>query len=59
MPSRETIPAELLRVIVCPNCKASLANSGDAALQCAGCGNRYPIVDGIPILLIDKAAKVT
>jgi SAM-dependent methyltransferase/uncharacterized protein YbaR (Trm112 family) len=36
----------------CPVCGAPL--SGEPELVCAGCGRRYPVVDGIPRLLDDS-----
>jgi len=40
--------------IACPACYGDLR--ADAAwLECAGCGRRYPIVDGIPVLIVERA----
>jgi uncharacterized protein YbaR (Trm112 family) len=48
------LTAEDLRRIVCPVCHQSLQLEADA-IRCQGCGRRYPIVDGIPVLLADRA----
>jgi len=45
---------ERLQWIVCPVCRQSLQFEG-AWIRCQGCGKRYPIVDGIPVLLADRA----
>ena len=43
--------------IACPACYGDLR--ADAAwLECAGCGRRYPIVDGIPVLIVERAEGV-
>jgi uncharacterized protein YbaR (Trm112 family) len=50
--------SELLSRIACPRCKAQLeAGGAPVSLRCTGCGRNYPIVDGIPILLIERAMK--
>jgi hypothetical protein len=46
--------SEHLQWIVCPVCRQSLQFEG-AWIRCQGCGKRYPIVDGIPVLLADRA----
>ena len=46
---------EDLRWLVCPVCRQSLVPDGDA-LRCTGCGRRYPVVDGVPVLLADRAS---
>jgi uncharacterized protein YbaR (Trm112 family) len=48
------IDQELLRILACPACGAPLDQRGDR-LCCRGCGRRYPIRDGIPVLLLDEA----
>jgi len=49
-----TLTADALRWVVCPVCHKGLQLADDAIL-CQGCGRRYPIVDGIPVLLVDRA----
>jgi uncharacterized protein YbaR (Trm112 family) len=41
-------------VFVCPKCKGGLAAAVDV-LRCAACQLAYPVVDGLPVLLIDEA----
>jgi uncharacterized protein YbaR (Trm112 family) len=52
----EEISQELLDILVCPKCRTPVTQDG-THLQCqnADCGLRYPIRDGIPIMLIDSA----
>ena len=49
---------DLLSILVCPECRATLAVD-DAAdeLVCtsAECGLAYPVRDDIPVLLVDEA----
>ena len=46
----------LLEILVCPKCKGELEYRRDASeLVCGVCRLRYPIRDGIPIMLIDEA----
>ena len=50
------IDKELIDILICPACK------GDVELKknkivCKKCGKRYPVKDGIPIMLIDEAEK--
>jgi uncharacterized protein YbaR (Trm112 family) len=49
------ITAEALKWLVCPVCHSALALDAEAVL-CSGCGRRYPIVDGIPILLAARTS---
>lgn len=45
---------ELLKILVCPECKAPVAEKeGGAALVCSKCGRRYPVVDGIANMLVE------
>jgi uncharacterized protein YbaR (Trm112 family) len=50
---------ELLSILACPVCKGPLtAAEGEAGgLLCARCDLRYPVRDGIAILLADEAAR--
>ena len=46
----------LLEIIVCPDCRGSLAVDDAASeLVCTGCGLAYPVRDDIPVLLVDEA----
>jgi uncharacterized protein len=51
------ISAELLNILVCPACKDSLVHE-EASLVCQTCHLRYPVRDGIPVLLIEEAQPV-
>jgi len=48
------IDKELLNILACPACKADVKLE-DEKIVCTKCGRRYPIRDGIPIMLIDEA----
>jgi uncharacterized protein YbaR (Trm112 family) len=52
--SAQSPTADDLRWVVCPVCHKTLQLEADA-IRCQGCGRRYPIVDGIPVLLSDSA----
>lgn len=50
---------ELLDILACPKCKGGVTLREDgSALVCAACAVRYPIRDGIPVLLVDEAEKI-
>ena len=50
---------EILEMVVCPACHGRLdLNSTSATVEtvrCIECGKSYPIVDGIPVLLVSRA----
>ncbi len=48
------IDDELMKVLACPLDKAPVRLQGDR-IVCTQCGRRYPIRDGIPVMLIDEA----
>ena len=43
-----------LRWLVCPVCHCSL-HPEPQAIRCTGCSRRYPVVDGIPVLIETRA----
>ena len=43
---------KLLETLRCPSCRSSLSSSADDSLTCPRCDISYPIVDGIPRLLL-------
>ena len=47
---------ELVEILACPKCKGDLTLAPDkTSLNCETCKVKYPIKDGIPIMLIDEA----
>ena len=48
------IDPQLLEILACPLCKTEVTLAGDR-LVCAQCGRRYPIRDGIPVMLAEEA----
>ena len=52
------IDPHLLEVLACPACKSGLSEA-DGWLLCSNssCGLRYPVKDGIPVMLIEEAKK--
>ena len=48
------VDKELLEILACPLCKTPVREEGER-LVCTQCGRRYPVRDGIPVMLIDEA----
>lgn len=48
------VDKELLEILACPLDKAPVREEGDR-LICENCGRRYPVRDGIPVMLIEEA----
>ena len=48
------IDPKLLEILACPVCKTSVQLQGDR-LVCTRCTRRYPIRDGIPVMLVEEA----
>ena len=47
---------ELLEILVCPLCKATLELKPDGSgLKCTQCHRVFPIRNDIPVMLIDEA----
>ena len=52
------IDKDLLEILACPLCKAEVVlDEANSRLICTQCGRRYPIRDGIPVMLIDEAEQ--
>lgn len=52
------IDKELLEILACPSCKAAVREEGER-IVCTnpGCGLRFPVREGIPVMLIEEAEK--
>lgn len=48
------IDKELLDILACPACKGDV-DLKENKIVCRKCNRKYPIKDGIPIMLIDEA----
>ena len=48
------IDPKLLELLACPACKTAVRPESDR-LVCVQCGRRYPIREGIPVMLIEEA----
>jgi hypothetical protein len=48
---------QLMDILACPaeDHGPLRAEEGTDVLKCTVCGRRYPVEDGIPVLLIDRA----
>ncbi|MEO6029733.1 MAG: Trm112 family protein [Candidatus Binatia bacterium] len=50
------VSQELLDILACPKCKQPVQiNAAGTGLTCAPCSLEYPIMDDIPVMLIDEA----
>jgi len=48
------IDKELLDILACPACKADVKLE-EERIVCTECARRYPIRDGIPVMLVEEA----
>ncbi len=50
------VDPRLLEILACPLCKTEVKLTPDGTgLACRSCRRRYPIVDDIPIMLVEEA----
>ena len=58
-PSAPLIDKELLSLLACPACQGKVELSqdkkDDSIILCTLCRHTYPIIDGIPVLLVDPS----
>lgn len=52
------VDPKLLEILACPFCKSKVVLEGDK-IVCTNvqCGLRFPIRDGIPVMLVEEASK--
>lgn len=50
------IDKELLEILACPACKSDVILENEK-IVCTQCKKKYPIKDGIPIMLVDEAEE--
>ncbi|HNT36780.1 MAG TPA: Trm112 family protein [bacterium] len=52
------VKEELLKILACPVCKDKVEyDKKKNEIVCTVCGRRYPVEDGIPIMLVERAEK--
>ncbi|MCK5346877.1 MAG: Trm112 family protein [Candidatus Heimdallarchaeota archaeon] len=55
------VSKDLLEILRCPNCvkekEGDLIFFQEYWLLCEECGRKYPIVDDIPVMLLDEGEK--
>lgn len=47
----------LIDILACPDCKGDVDMAG-AKVVCKKCGKSYPLINGVPVMLIDEAKNV-
>ena len=50
------IDRELLEILACPACKGDVQLK-DNKIICIKCKRKYPIKDGIPVMLVEEAVQ--
>ena len=50
------IDKELLDILACPACKATVELK-EEKIVCTQCVLKYPIKDGIPVMLVEESEK--
>ena len=59
------VPSDLLEILRCPVCVREAGKEGnldlvkETWLVCKDCGRKYPIVEDIPVMLVDEGDKWT
>jgi uncharacterized protein YbaR (Trm112 family) len=53
----DTLDPDLLAQLACPACYGELRLKG-VRLQCVACSRAYPIVDGVPVLIVERAERL-
>ena len=51
------LPEDLLEILRCPACLGEFLPPAPGELVCSACGLRYPVRNGVPILLVDEARR--
>ncbi len=58
---KTALAPELLEILVCPACHGELDlvqnDLQDQGLHCRACKLRYPVRDGIPVMLVSEAEQ--
>lgn len=50
------IDKELLSILACPACQGDVELKNQK-IVCTLCGRKYPVKDGIPVMLVEEAER--
>lgn len=51
---------DLIAILACPVCKGAFETDDEQrVLVCRPCGLRFPVRDGIPVMLVEEAERVS
>jgi uncharacterized protein YbaR (Trm112 family) len=53
----DTLDPAMLAQLACPACHGELRHEG-TRLRCMSCSRGYPIVEGIPVMIVDRAERL-
>ncbi|MFO7813072.1 MAG: Trm112 family protein [Pelovirga sp.] len=54
-----TVAESLLEILVCPLCKKQVDQVETGSyLECGACQLRFPVLNDIPVMLVDEAEKL-
>ena len=53
------ISEKLLSILACPICKGEIEAVVDGKLLCRPCGLKFGVRDGIPVMLIEEAERIS
>jgi Uncharacterized conserved protein len=56
MTQKQQLDEATIAQLACPACTGDL-KLGDAHLRCTACNRAYPIVEGIPVLIAERATQ--
>ena len=52
------IDTKLLEILACPSCKGDVEyDARNEKLKCIQCKKKYPVKEGIPIMLVEEAEE--
>jgi uncharacterized protein YbaR (Trm112 family) len=50
------LDARLLELLCCPSCRGAVRPlPDDGGLECVSCRRIYPVLDGIPVMLVEES----
>ena len=48
------VDKKLMEILACPACKGDVKEE-EGAIVCLKCSRAYPVIDDIPVMLVDEA----